>query len=118
VQGKAVEEHTSRGGQLGSRWAAFFVGIATLTVLFGVICAAVYQYQNHKMVVVGTKDQVIYSGIATKADAIALGNALESNEYFQDRGVTVLLNKGIGSTTISFGVQDCVWNQAGMLSSF
>src|ERR1700688_5286911 len=53
-----------------------------------------------------------------KANAMALGNALKSNEYFQDRGVTVLLNKGIGSTTVSFGVQDGVWNQAGMLSSF
>jgi hypothetical protein len=118
VQGKAVEEHTARGGQLGSRWTAFFVGIATLAVLLGVICAAVYQNQNHKMVVIGTKDQVIYSGIATKANATALGNALKSHEYFQDRGVTVLLNKGIGRTTISFGVQDGVWNQAGMLSSF
>jgi hypothetical protein len=70
------------------------------------------------MVVIGTKDQVIYSGIATKANATALGNALKSNEYFQDRGVTVLLHKGIGGTAISFGVQDGVWNQAGMLSGF
>jgi hypothetical protein len=118
VQSKAVEEHTSRGGQLGSRWTAFFVGIATLTVLFGVICAAIYQNQSHKMVVIGTKDHIIYSGVATKANATALGNALKSDEYFQDRGASVLLNKGIGRTTISFGVQDGVWNQAGMLSSF
>jgi hypothetical protein len=118
VQGKAVEEHTSHGGQLGSRLTAFFVGIATLTVLFGVICLAVYQYQNHKLVVIGTNDQVVYSGIATKANATALGNALKSDKYFQDHGASVLLNKGIGSTTISFGVQDGVWNQAGMLSSF
>ena len=82
------------------------------------ICAALYETQNHKVVIIGTKDQVIYSGLATKANAMALGNALKSNEYFQDRGVTVLLNKGIGSTTVSFGVQDGVWNQAGMLSSF
>jgi hypothetical protein len=32
--------------------------------------------------------------------------------------VTVLLHKGIGGTAISFGVQDGVWNQAGMLSGF
>jgi hypothetical protein len=118
VQGKAVEEHTAVGGQLGSKETAFFVGIATLAALVVVTGAAVYEYQTHKIVVVGTKDQVIYFGIATKADAIALGNVLKSNEYFQDRGVTVLLNKGIGSKTISFGVQDGIWNQAGMLSSF
>lgn len=118
VQGKAVEEHTALGGQLGSKGTAFFVGIATLAALVVVTGAAVYEYQTHKMVVVGTKDQVIYSGIATKADATALGNALRSDEYFQDRGASVLLNKGFGSTTISFGVQDGVWNQPGMLSSF
>jgi hypothetical protein len=118
VQGKAVEEHIARGGQLSSRWTAFFVGIATLTVLLGVICAALYQYQHHKMLIIGTNDQVLYSGIATKANATALGNSLKSGKYFQDRGASVLLNKGFGSTTISFGVQDGVWNQPGMLSSF
>jgi len=118
VQGKAVEEHTALGGQLGSKETAFFVGIATLAALVVVTGAGVYEYQTHKIVVVGTKDQVIYSGIATKADATALGNALRSDEYFQDRGASVLLNKGFGSTTISFGVQDGVWNQPGMLSSF
>ncbi len=90
----------------------------TLAVLLGVICAALYETQNHKVVIIGTKDQVIYSGLATKANAMALGNALKSNEYFQDRGVTVLLEKGFGTTTISFGVQDGVWNHPGMLSSF
>ena len=115
-QGEAVEEHIARGGQLGSRETAFFVGIATLAVLFGVICAALYETQN-KVVIIGTKDQVIYSGLATKANAMALGNTLKSNEYFQDRGSSVLLNKGIGGATISFVVQDGVWNQPGMLSS-
>jgi hypothetical protein len=117
-QGDAIGEHTARGGQLGSRYTAAWVGIATLAAFVVVIGAVVYVYQYRKIVVIGTKDQVIYSGIATKAHATALGNALKSNEYFQDRGVSVLLNKGIGSTTISFGVQDGVWNQAGMLSSF
>jgi hypothetical protein len=86
--------------------------------LFGVICASLYETQSHKVVLIGTKDQVIYSGLATKASALALGSALESNKYFQDRGVSVLLDKGFGTTTISFGVQDGVWNQPGMLSSF
>jgi hypothetical protein len=43
AQGKAVEEHTARGSLLGSRRTAFFIGIATLTVLFGVISAAIAQ---------------------------------------------------------------------------
>jgi hypothetical protein len=118
VQGKDIAEHTARGGKLGSRGTAFFVGIGTVAALVVVVGAVVYGYQYRKTVVIGSKDQVIYSGLATKATAMALGDALKSNEYFQDRGSSVLLDKGIGSTTISFGVQDGVWNQEGMLSSF
>lgn len=117
-QGDAVKEHTAHGGQLGSRWTAFWVGIATLATLVVVAGAVVYVYQYRKIVVIGAKDQVIYSGIATKADATALGNVLKSNDYFQDRGSSVLLNKGFGGRTISFVVQDGIWNQPGMLSSF
>jgi hypothetical protein len=116
-QGYAVEKHTARGGQLGSRGTAFGVGIATAAVLFSVLYAAVYETQRHKVMMIGTMDQVIYSGIATKSNAIALGNALKSNDYFQNRGASVLLNKGFGSTTISFVVQNGVWNQ-GMLYGF
>jgi hypothetical protein len=118
VQGNAVQEHIARGGQLGSRSTAIGVGLATLVALVVVTGLAVYEYQYRKIVVIGTKDQVIYSGITTKTDAAALGNALKSDGYFHDSGASVLLHKGIGSTTISFGVQDGVWNQAGMLSSF
>ena len=118
AQGKAVQEHIARGGQLGSNMDAFLVGIGTLAGLVVAISTAVYQYQTHKILVIGTKDQVLYSGLATESDAKSLGNALKSNEYFQERGASVVLDKGIGSTTISFGVQDGVWNQAGMLSSF
>jgi hypothetical protein len=117
-QGKALKEHIARGGQLGSRETAFFVGLATVVALVVVGGAAVYGFQHRKIIVIGTRDQVIYSGLATKSDATALGNVLKSSEYFQDRGASVLLDKGIGSTTVSFAVQDGVWNQAGILSSF
>jgi hypothetical protein len=69
-------------------------------------------------VTIGTKDEVIYSGTATQAQATALGNALKTDGYFQDRGVTVLLDMGAGGTTISFVVQDGVWNQPGELFKF
>jgi hypothetical protein len=69
-------------------------------------------------VTIGTKDQVIYSGTATEAQATALGNALKTDGYFQDRGVTVLLNIGTGGTTISFVVVDGDWNQPGTMGQF
>lgn len=117
-QGDAVGEHTARGGQLGSRGTAFWVGVATLAALVVTVGAVNYVYQYRKIVVIGAKDQVLYSGLATKANAMALGNALKSHEYFQDRGSSVLLNKGFGDATISFVLQEGVWDQPGMLSSF
>ena len=69
-------------------------------------------------VTIGTKDQVVFSGTATANDATALGNALKAANYFQDRGVTVLLSKGAGGTVIGFVVADGAWNQAGTLASF
>lgn len=115
-QGDAVKEHTARGGQLESRWMAFWLGAVSSVVLLLVIGAADYAYKYRKMVVIGTKDQILYSGFASKADAQALGNALKSNGYLQDRGSSVLVTKALGSTTISFVVQDGVWNQPGILS--
>ncbi len=119
IQGKAVEEHIARGGQLAAKSTAFFIGIATLAGLIVVTAAALYQNPNHKMVIIGTRDQVLYAGImATRNEATALGNALKNDEYFQDRGAAVLLTRGFGGTTISFVVQDGIWDQAGMLSQF
>jgi hypothetical protein len=116
-QGEAIKEHTARGGQLDSRWTAFWIGAVTLVALIVVTSTVFYVFQHRKIVIIGSRDQVIYSGVATKANAMALGNALKSNGGFQDRGAAVLLNKGIDSTSITFGLQDSDWNQAGMLSS-
>jgi len=69
-------------------------------------------------VTIGTKDQVVYSGTATQAQATALGNALKTDGYFQDRGVTVLLNMGANGTTISFVVGDGDWNKPGTMGEF
>jgi TonB family protein len=117
-QGDAVKEHTARGGQLESTFTAGCVGFATLAALVLVAGAIVYVYEYRKIVIIGTKDLVIYSGLATKADATALGNWLKSDEYFQDRGASVLLNKGFGGTRVSFGVQEGFGYKPGMLSSF
>jgi len=118
LQGAAVDEHVAHGGALESKWKAFWIGIATLAVLFVAIVAVIMYQQNGATVTIGTKDQVIYSGQATKDQATALGNALKADGYFQDRGVTVLLNKTSSSTTISYVVQDGVWNQADTVSGF
>jgi len=118
VQGKAVEAHKAQGGQLASKWLAFGVGVAVLACLFGAVVLVIYGVENRNQVTIGSKDQVYYSGAATKSDAMALGNALKNIGYFQNRGVTVLLSKEAGGTVISFVTQNGAWNQPGILSSF
>ena len=129
LQGEAIKTHVAWGGQLYSKLRAVGIAIATSLVLgCALIGYLVYtgQWQSfaaqygvgQNTVTIGTKDQVIYSGTATQADATALGNALKAAGYFQDRGVTVALSKGTSGTTIGFDVQDGAWNNAGTLESF
>ena len=80
--------------------------------------AAYYFYQKAHTVTIGTKDEVIYSGTATKDLAAALGNALKTDGYFQDQGASVLLDKETSGTTISYVVQDGTWNQSGIVAKF
>jgi len=122
MQGAAVKDHLLRGGKLGSKWAAFGVGMAYLTAIFAVAFVAVfipaYKAGNGPKVVVGTKDEVYYSGTATQADAQALGNSLKATGYFADNGVTVLLDKGPSGTIVSFVVKEGIWDKPDMVSSF
>jgi hypothetical protein len=129
LQDQAVKTHVAWGGQLYSRGRAFGIAIATVVVLGAAFIGyLVYsgQWQSfgaqfgigQNSVTIGTKDQVIYSGTATGAEATALGNALKSDGYFLDNGVSVVLNKGTGGTSIGFLVQDGFWNQAGALTQF
>lgn len=127
LQEDAIKTHVAWGGQLYSKGRAIGIAIVTSLALGGALIGyLVYtgQWQSfaaqygvgQNTVTIGTKDQVIYSGTATEAEATALGNALKSDGYFQDRGVSVVLNKGTGGTSIGFLVQDGYWNQTGALS--
>jgi len=121
-QGAAVKDHLQQGGRLGSRWVAFWVGLAFLVAIFAVVFLAVFvpTYLANKgpKVVIGSRDEIYYSGSATKDDAQALGNALKSSGYFADKGVTVLLEKGNNGTVVSFVVKDGIWDQTDMVSLF
>ena len=92
--------------------------IAILVVLAAVGFGLYYYFQRSGTVTIGTKDEVIYSGLSTQAQATALGNALKTDGYFQDLGVSVLLRKQIGGTIISYVVKDGIWNNASMVSDY
>ena len=119
LQGSAIKTHVAWGGQLYSKWRGVGVGILTSLVLGAGFVAYLYhtgqlqkfitQAENQQKqlqtpqnpastpqntVTIGTKDQVVYSGTATANDATALGNALKTAGYFQDRGVTIAAEQG------------------------
>ncbi len=122
LQGPTVKYHVEHGGHLGSRWTAFASGLSCMAILFAIAFGTVYNsggaFAASKSVVIGTKDEVYYSGSATRQDAETLGNALKADSYFSDRGADVLLAKGNDGTTLSFVVQDKFLTQPNLLDSF
>ena len=66
---------------------------------------------------IGTRDIVYYYGSATSQDALALGQSLRSAGAMQDRGSTVVLAKGDG-TTVSFVVQQKPWERPETVAVF
>lgn len=118
LQGAAVKDHVLRGGRLGSRWIAFWISIAFLALLFGVLFAFIYLSDQRAGVKIGSKDEVFYSGSATKADAQALGNGLKTIGFFTDNGANVLLDKGKDGTVVSFVVKDGIWDNPAMVADF
>jgi hypothetical protein len=118
LQGPAVTAHVQRGGRLGSKWTAFWLGIAFLVVIFAVVFVYVMAGVNHNKVVIGTKDAVYYEDGATREDAQTLGKTLKGDGFFTDRGGDVILSKGKNGTVISFIVQDGIWDQPDKVDSF
>jgi hypothetical protein len=95
---------------------AFGVGLALLVTL----AAGVYRTQAHKnrKVIVGTRDEVDYTGYATEGDARMLGQALAACGFLNNRGVSVLLSKGPGGASVSFVVKESAWNRPDTISSY
>jgi hypothetical protein len=119
LQGPAWQQHVLRGGQLGSRWAAAGLGLILLAVIVGGAILVGYRLGGFgSKVVIGSKDEVFYSGSATKQDALTLGQALKDAGYFLDRGVTARISKGQNGTTVDFVVQDGTWDRPEIVSGF
>jgi hypothetical protein len=95
---------------------AFGVGLALLVT----IAAGVYRIEARKnrKVIVGTKDEVYYTGYATKEDARMLGQALTASGFLSNQGLSVLLSKGPSGASVSFVVKDSAWNHPDTIASY
>ncbi len=119
MQGPAVKDQVRRGGRLGSKWKALGLGCAILAALVSVVYLAegAPGFGDSK-VMIGSKDEIFYSGTATKEEALRLGNRLKEMGYLTDRGVSLFLSKDAGGKTLSFVVKEGLWNQPDVLSNF
>jgi hypothetical protein len=122
TQGQAVQEQLSRGGRLGSKGVAAALGVGFLIAIGAVIFFAslggLLPGASESKVTIGLKDEVFYSGSATKQEALALGNRLREIDYLADRGVSVFLDKSPSAKSVSFVVKEGLWNDPTTVSSF
>ena len=118
TQGMELDEHLRQGGQLASRWKAFWISLATLAVMLAIVVAVISLKDYRPRVTIGSNDSVYYSGSATRADAQSLGSALKTSGYFTDHGSDVILDKGTTGATVSFIVKDGAWNDPAFVQDF
>lgn len=126
AQGPLITRHVNQGGQLSSRWAAFGLSVVCCIALIAAIYSGALAYvigstavrNARTLVMIGQHDNIFISGVATKQDALKLGDALKQVGYFKDTGISALLDKSAAGTVVSFTVQEGTWNQPDMVAAF
>jgi hypothetical protein len=104
------------GSQITANWMAAGVGVALLATIIG--GAIAMHSAGDPKVVIGTNDEVYYYRRATKEDALALGRALQSTGFFNNRGTSVLLWMGGDRTVVSFVLNEGAWDHPNAVSNF
>ncbi len=122
LQGPTVKYHIEHKGRLASRWTALGSGVGFMAAMFTIAFLTMFQSGHVSAastgVMIGSKDEVYYSGSATMQDAKSLGDALKTGGYFTDRGADVFLSKGADGTIVSFVVGKDYLSRPGIMNSF
>lgn len=120
LQGRAIESHRAAGGNIGSSAIGWVTGLIFLVLIFGTIFAWAYLTPPipGTRIVVGTKDEIFYSGTTTQSETQSLGKQLQVAGFFQDRGVSVKFSRDTNGTLLGFVVNDGVWNDTSMVTAF
>ena len=103
---------------MASNWLAWGVGILLLTAAVVIGLEMAHRPSSIARITVGTRDQVYYSRGATAAEAAALGRALQSLGFLNDRGTSVMLSRAGRTAVLSFVLQDGGWDHPETVASF
>lgn len=83
---------------------------------------AVWAFRNwqagESKLIVGANDEIYYSRRVSQEDAAALGRALQSIGFFNNRGTSVLLSRGSDGAVVSFVLSDGAWLRPGAPANF
>jgi rhomboid protease GluP len=69
-------------------------------------------------VTIGSKDTVDYTSRSNPQQAHALGDALQSIGFFQDKGLAVLLDQGARGPEVSISIKDSAWDDPRTIQTF
>jgi hypothetical protein len=109
----------ARGRHIASTWLPYGVGLLLLACLvFRGVGVITKPKTPVSKAIIGTKDEVYYARPVTPEDAAALGRALQSTGFFNDRGSSVMLTRNKGVTVVSFVLDDGVWDRPASVAGF
>ena len=101
----------------GSKLKILTIALSSLLAIGLVVAILVYLNANRNRVKIGSKDEIFFTGLATKRDAVQLGEALRKSGYFHDEGTSVFLDKDKDGAIVSLVQNEGVWDQPEMLFS-
>ena len=99
--------------------AGYVIGVLLLaSIVAATVQLAMRPRTQLNRAAVGRKDEVYFLHSATREEAQALGRALQSIGFLNDRGTTVLLSKGTAGTLVSFVLSEGGWDHPETIYSF
>jgi hypothetical protein len=121
VQGPAFASHVAHQGRRGSVWRVLGVSLASLAIVFALLLGGVIalEYIDPPDQIMVGESNVIYADGATRADAIAVGDALTTLGYLgEHKAWTVQVRRDHGRRVVAFVVQDLAFADHKMQSGF
>lgn len=122
IQGKELQLHAVRHGQLGSRWVAAGIALICLALVFILLFVGVFIEGagiRAKTINYSPVEEIRFSGKSNQSDALKLGDLLKQIQFFDgQRSKTVLVEKNDARTAVSFVLNNGRWDDPIIVAFF